>query len=202
MRLRILMSLACLAVVVMPLRAMAQVPDFESGQVLTADELNAMVGQINANTAAFRGQGGTTRMVNCDAEETIAQALSQAQPGDTIQVTGTCHETVTIVTSGLTLDGQGSTTIDGQGENAPVIEVIGARGVVLQNLTMQNGLDGIRAEQSAAVTVNGVTARDNADDGFDIRLSSSAVLTDCTAQSNGNDGFVVSHASEGTCPQL
>ena len=43
--------------------------------------------------------------VNCNAGKTLKKALGKADPGDTIRVTGTCHEQVTITTDRITLDG-------------------------------------------------------------------------------------------------
>src|SRR4029077_353105 len=53
------------------------------------------------------------RVVNCDRGEEIARALARAEPGDTIRVTGTCVERVSIKTDRITLDGQGAATLDG-----------------------------------------------------------------------------------------
>ena len=55
------------------------------------------------------------RIVDCTAGETITTALTDAVPGDTIRVTGTCRERITITTDRLTLDGQDGTILDGGG---------------------------------------------------------------------------------------
>ena len=55
------------------------------------------------------------RNVDCTKGETITTALTAAVPGDTIRVTGTCRERITITTDRLTLDGQGSTILEGGG---------------------------------------------------------------------------------------
>ncbi|MGH8055979.1 MAG: hypothetical protein ACREOH_01890 [Candidatus Entotheonellia bacterium] len=56
-----------------------------------------------------------TLKVNCGTGGALGPVLKKAKPGDTIRVTGTCDETVTITTDRLTLDGQGTTVIDGGG---------------------------------------------------------------------------------------
>ena len=56
-----------------------------------------------------------TLTVDCTRGETLSKAVERAKPGDTIQVTGTCKETVVITTDRLTLDGQGSAILDGGG---------------------------------------------------------------------------------------
>ena len=50
--------------------------------------------------------------VDCTKGETITTALTDAVPGDTIRVTGTCRERITITSDRLTLDGQGRTILD------------------------------------------------------------------------------------------
>ena len=56
------------------------------------------------------------RNVDCTKGETITTALTDAVPGDTIRVTGTCRERITITTDRLTLDGQDRTILDGGGD--------------------------------------------------------------------------------------
>jgi hypothetical protein len=53
--------------------------------------------------------------VDCSRGETITRTLTAAVPGDTIRVTGTCRERITITTDRLTIDGQGRTILDGGG---------------------------------------------------------------------------------------
>jgi hypothetical protein len=45
------------------------------------------------------------RNVDCTKGETITTALMNAVPGDTIRITGTCRERITITTDQLTLVG-------------------------------------------------------------------------------------------------
>ena len=72
----------------------------------------------------------------------------------------------------------------------PVIDIVGARGVTIRNLTVRRGFHGIRARQNAAVTLEGVIAQDNADSGIRIDENSTAQLTNCTALQNGGDGIL------------
>ena len=51
------------------------------------------------------------RVVNCDRGQNIAEVLARAEPGDTIRVTGTCVEPVSIKTDRITLDGQGASAV-------------------------------------------------------------------------------------------
>jgi hypothetical protein len=128
-----------------------------------------------------------TITVNCDRGKTIGQSLQRANPGDTIQITGTCQESLVITTDDLTLDGQGTTTIDGGGTTVMTID--GARRVVIQGLTVRHGVEGILAQAVATITVQSVTAEDNTLNGLSVSDKAVAQVTDCTAQRNGADGI-------------
>ena len=187
MRVRSLAMLATIAVLLMSVEAFAQppsIPNFQRGQVLTADELNRMVGRINKNTNALSGATGETHSVDCGSGETIKAAMDQAQPGDTIMITGTCREAVVVDKDGITLDGGGSAVIDGSGIDASMILVKGYQNVTIKGLTVQNGLHGITITESAAawlenVTVQGIRSRGDFESGVGIAVynSSSVVLT-------------------------
>src|SRR5262249_23363074 len=56
-----------------------------------------------------------TREVRCDRRDSLAEALSKADPGDTLRVFGTCKERVVVKTGNLTLDGLGAAVLDGGG---------------------------------------------------------------------------------------
>jgi hypothetical protein len=84
-----------------------------------------------------------TQDVNCTDNQTITAALAQAVPGDTIRISGTCHEVVVITTDQLTLEGLVNAVIDGEGvdlgSSFALLSIDGAQGVVLTGqLTVQN----------------------------------------------------------------
>jgi nitrous oxidase accessory protein NosD len=79
------------------------------------------------------GANSPVKKVKCDQGQTLTEALKQANPGDTLQVTGTCQERVTITTDRLTLDGGGSAVLDGGGGQSPeffygVVTIDGVQG--------------------------------------------------------------------------
>src|SRR6266852_3059489 len=104
---RLLVVIAIISMVGSSTLAWAQLlPHFKSGDVLHEVDLNDIVDHI-------LGVGiPQTITVDCGAGGTIGQALEQAAAGDTIQVIGRCNEAVLITKFGITLDGQGQTTID------------------------------------------------------------------------------------------
>lgn len=141
--------------------------------------------------------------VDCSAaDQTLGQALQAADLGDTIQISGTCQEMVTITTNDLTLDGLVSAIIDGGGENQPgvfiqgVLTVDGAQRVSIRGLTVQNGPDGILATRGAAVTLADLVLQNNADDGIQIMLNSTADMSGTvTSMGNADDGILVLDSS-------
>jgi hypothetical protein len=182
-------------------------PLFSPNTVLTSNQLNEMVQRINAIIELINtelDEAPKEIVVNCPTNS-LAAALNAANNGDTIKISGTCSELVTIFKDGLTLDGQGTAVIDGGGGFTPpptltgfsegVITIIGARGVVIKGLIVQNGPDGISGNQGASFTVQDVTAQKNADDGIQVSQNSTAQIIDCTAVDNANDGFVAANAS-------
>jgi hypothetical protein len=58
------------------------------------------------------GANSAVKKVKSDNGQTLTEALRKAKPGDMLQVTGTCHERVTITTDRLTLGG-GNAVLDG-----------------------------------------------------------------------------------------
>ncbi|HEX9871261.1 MAG TPA: right-handed parallel beta-helix repeat-containing protein [Candidatus Tectomicrobia bacterium] len=132
----------------------------------------------------------TVKKVKCDEGQTLTDALKTAKPGDTLQVTGTCHERVTITIDRLTLDGGGSAVLDGGGgspmEFEGVVTIDGAHGVTLTGFTVQNGPgEGILGLHGAAFAVQQAAVKNNATSGIAVADGSTADLTDCTMQGNG-----------------
>ncbi len=152
--------------------------------------------EVENNTAA---QAEATQLppirVNCDAGQTIRHALRLARPGHTILVRGTCREKITITKNRLTLDGQGTATIDGGGgqptEFDGVVTIDGVQGVTIKGFTIQNGPgEGILGLRGAAFTVRNTTVRDNGFTGVAVGQGSTAELSDCRLQHN-NSGIEV-----------
>ena len=200
-----LMMLACLLMAGGQPLAQQQLPSFQSGQVLTADQLNRIVDQVrkNASVSASSG-GGSVHTVDCGAGETIASAMSQAQPGDTIMISGTCNENVVVGSDDITLDGGGSAGIDGAGIDRWAIDVTGRQKVTIKGLTVENGHGaGIAITETSGVWLQDVTVRntrrdaDNSDgQGIFIGHASSVVLTGAiVADSNAGNGILVWQSS-------
>src|SRR5690606_24179229 len=76
-----------------------------------------------------------------DDHATITDAVDAAAPGDLILIApGTYHESVNVTTDDLTIRGldRSAVVLDGEFELDNGIRVLGASGVVVENLTAQN----------------------------------------------------------------
>ena len=145
--------------------------------------------------------------VDCNAGQSINKALSQAKPGGTILVAGTCHERV-VITKPVTLDGGASATIDGAGVaqvvQAPaaspefdgLVVIDGVSGVHLIGLTIQNAANnGIVAAHGAAIVLGNITTQNNALTGILVIDNSTAEAIDCVTRSNRLGFDVVTNSS-------
>ena len=147
------------------------------------------------------GADSAVKKVKCDKGQTLTEALRKAKPGDTLQVTGTCQERVTITTDRLTLDGGGSAVLDGGGggptEFEGVVTIDGAQGVTLTGFTIQNGPgEGILGVRGAAFAVQHTTVQNNAAAGIAIAMARrpTSPIARSTATGFGIDVFTSSSA--------
>jgi len=134
------------------------------------------------------------RAVDCNRGQTLSQVLATVRPGDTIRVSGTCNETITISTDGLTLIGEEGATIDADGADEDVVTIDGARDVSLTNFTIQNGSEGILAINDATFELDEVTVQDNSSHAIEL-VRATANVTNITSQRNGRVGLIVARNS-------
>src|SRR5215831_11324620 len=134
------------------------------------------------------------RNVDCP-RQSLGDAVAKADPGDTIRVTGTCHERIVITTDHLTIDGQGTAVIDGGGggggEFSAAIIIDGAQGIAVRGFTVHNSSNGILGQSNAAFTVQNTRIHDNVRAGIFALNASSAEINDCTITRNGDAGVLI-----------
>jgi len=178
----------------------AALPDFAPGQILTAEDLNTIVDQVANNQAALSGAAsGDPLLVDCDAGDSLAQAVQGVSPGRTIQVSGACSGRVMVTTDRLTLDGQGTAVLDGGGANGSVgpdfegvLTVNGARDVTITGFTFQNSeVDGLVASRGAVLTISNITVQNSTRSGLVLSSNVVADLSNITTQDNGGAGIFV-----------
>ncbi len=124
-------------------------------------------------TATTEAPGGGVLRVP-DDHETITEAVEAAAEGDLILVApGTYHEAVNVTTDNLTIRGldRNEVVLDGEFELDNGIRVLGANGVVIENLTTQNytsnGVFFLEVDGYRASYVNAIRNGDYGIYGFD-----------------------------------
>jgi hypothetical protein len=161
---------------------------------------------VSTTTAQTQTEATTQAVihVNCDGGQSLAHAVKHAKEGQTIRISGTCHERVPIATPRLTLAGVGGAVIDGAGvELGPgpefdgLLVIDGVTGVTITGLTIQNAAgNGVLAQRGAAFAMHDTIVQDNAVTGIVVVDHSSAELTNCATTRNrlGLDVFTSSSA--------
>ena len=107
--------------------------------------------------------------VDCDGGgPKLSKAIELAQPGDTIEVRGTCRERVTVTRGPLILDGGGNAVLDGAGvgpyekEFNGLITVDGAHGVTIRGWFIRNGTgEGILGTHGANMSIENTVVEQN-----------------------------------------
>lgn len=194
MKRRFLTAVAVFGLLLVAGQAVALLLNFAPGQVLRAVDLNALVLALT---------GGDTGPIDVNCPGTpgtkLVDVLKTALPGSEIRIFGTCMEVekMEIRTPRLTLTGQPGAIIDGGrkvGEDG--ITVTGVRGVLIQNLTVQNGGEaGIRSRSGAGLNLSNVIVQDNGKWGVLVENNAMAFLSDSTVRRNGQDGVAVENKS-------
>jgi nitrous oxidase accessory protein NosD len=108
--------------------------------------------------------------------KSLQTAVDRANPGDTLNVSGTCVERITVGTDRVTIDGGGTATIDG-------VDVAGTRSLVIvqalnvriQNITVQRSpRHGIQVGRGGSAIIEGTTVTLSAQHGILVHQSAYA----------------------------
>lgn len=134
----------------------------------------------------------TTLKINCNAKETIGKTLKRLKPGDTLVVSGTCHENVEIPAevSRITLDGQKKATINA-GDSGKDAVTIRGRGITIRGFTITGGRSGIQVELGGEALIDGNTIQDTGRFGIGVNRVSFAVIVNNTIRNAANQGIAV-----------
>lgn len=144
-----------------------------------------------------------TVTVDCDAGGSIGKAIAGLKPGDTLLVSGTCKENVSIAPEvvGITLNGQGKATIQhpgaasGSGPAAHAMYVRG-RSITITGFTVRGGPgDGIHLSGPAHVFIDGNIVIENKGRGIHMDKGTIAQIVNNTVRNNGTIGINVNELS-------
>jgi parallel beta-helix repeat protein len=141
-----------------------------------------------------------TISVDCDAGNTIMGALASVKPGDTILVSGTCKEQVSIASEfvRITLDGQKKTTIQYPDGAAASPHAFFNRGkdITIKGFTVTGGRqDGIHLSGPASAVIDGNVVVKNSGRGIHIDKGSVARIINTTVEQSGGIGIDITGAS-------
>jgi parallel beta-helix repeat protein len=124
--------------------------------------------------------------VNCDSGGTIRGALANMKPGDTLAVSGTCNESVTITAefSRITLDGRGTARIQSPVASQNLIAIQG-REITIRGFTLTGGNIGIAVQRGGTAVIDGNTILNNENDGILVSTQAYAAIINNTIENNG-----------------
>ncbi len=134
------------------------------------------------------------RQVDCDQARpgALQRAIDRARPGDTILLSGTCYENLTIPVGKdlITLDGGGKATINGPDVTLNTILVRG-RGITITGLTITGGRVGIDVGRGASAVIDGNTIEGTGRFGITLGSWGTANIVNNTIQNNPGHGILV-----------
>ena len=141
--------------------------------------------------------------VDCDAGSTIAGALNSLKPGDTLLVSGTCKEQVTVSAEiqRITLDGQKEIddSVYGKHRDTPgrslTPSISEEKKSAIKGFTVTGGRDGIHLSGPASAVIDGNVIINNAQRGIHIDKGSVAQIINNTIQNNRSAGINVAENS-------
>ncbi|MCX7135966.1 MAG: right-handed parallel beta-helix repeat-containing protein [Proteobacteria bacterium] len=140
-----------------------------------------------------------TVAVDCDAGNTITAALTTAKPGDTVLVSGTCKEQVSVnpEVTRITLDGQKKTTVQHPGGQTASVHAVYIRGkeITIKGFTVTGGQDGIHLSGPASALIDGNLVTKNSGRGIHIDKGSVARILNTTVEQSGGIGIDITGAS-------
>jgi parallel beta-helix repeat protein len=138
-----------------------------------------------------RAESGT-HALTCGPEKTIGQSIKMLKPGDTLLVRGTCNENVSLgqEVDRITLDGQGTATINGD-SSANAVTVTG-RGITIRGFVITGGApQAISVADGGSAVIDGNTIQYAARNGIAVFRNSSADILNNTIQNNPLAGIAI-----------
>lgn len=134
--------------------------------------------------------------LTCQPEKTIGQAIKTLKPGDTLLVSGTCNESLSIgeEVHQITLDGQGTATINGDSISSAV--TITGSGITIRGFLITGGApQGINVQDGGSAVIDGNTIQHNERNGIGVFRNSSADIINNTIQNNPLAGITIQSTS-------
>jgi parallel beta-helix repeat protein len=125
---------------------------------------------------------------------TISKALSNTGPL-TVVVQGICMENVIITGDDVTLKGDPGATVIAADAAKPNIVIDGARRVLIADLRIQGGINGILGQRGSAFDAENVTVQNAVADGIRVVAASATILSSTISQNGGAGVAILNGAS-------
>lgn len=140
--------------------------------------------------------GPKIRELICGFDNTINDELKHLGPGDTLLVSGTCGENISIGEDvhDVTLDGQATATIDGPDASRNTITVRGA-GITIRGFTITGGNNGILVSRGGTDLIDGNVIEYVGSHGINVHQNSTARIVNNTIQNNPGDAIIINENS-------
>ena len=138
-----------------------------------------------------------TRAVNCDAGDTIQEAVDNSNPGDTVLVSGACSENVLVGVNkrNIVIDGQNTATVNGPDATNHTFRVRGQGITIRRFSSISGGRDGVHMTRGGSATVDGNTIENTGRFGVAVEENSNAGIVNNIIRNNPSDGILVEENS-------
>jgi nitrous oxidase accessory protein NosD len=162
-----------------------------------------VLGAVLLSAGLTAGARAATVTVDCSTGDKLQTAVDAARPGDTILVRGVCAENIIVPDEAarITLDGQGSATVDGPNPANATIMVLG-RGITIRGFTITGGSAGVQLFRGGVAIIDRNTIQDTKQvpgmeggQGIHVAQHSYAVIIGNTIQRNPFVGIMVQESS-------
>jgi parallel beta-helix repeat protein len=163
----------------------------------TKQKISLLLFAILGSFLTVATSGAASYQLVCGQQRTITEALRRLPPGDTLSVSGACSENVQIPEQvlNITLDGQGTATINGADASSATILVRG-NGITIRNFaSITGGETGITVTRGGAALIDSNVIQSTGGNGISVVQSSSARIINNTIQGNLGTGIVVTESS-------
>lgn len=149
------------------------------------------------NTPRANEGPDVTRAVDCDAGDTIQEAVDNSNPGDTVLVSGTCSENVTVGAGrrSVVIDGQGSATVNGPDSTNHTFLVRGQNITIRGFSSISGGLDGVHINRGGDAVVSGNTIHNTGRFGVVVEEGNSGRIVNNIIRNNPSHGILVEENS-------
>jgi parallel beta-helix repeat protein len=135
-----------------------------------------------------------TVKVDCSKGESVQSALDSLTGVATIDVTGTCHEYLTIEKDDVSI--QGGEYLPPPNPGGTIMVVLSARRVSITGVTVTGGYHGITVYQGGSLTLDNSTISEATSHGVVVYIGSSLIVhNNCEIRDNGQVGVFVSDNS-------